>query len=84
MIFLSKDTFPYRETARAAHDLAALLKRVKPEVESDVTLLQRAVTNAHRRMDCNLSSPEIASAWCEMNAAYQTLRVLRHKNKNKA
>ena len=74
----NRESFPYLSTARAAHDLATMLKRVRPQLRNDVDLLQSVVTNSHRRFDDQiLSSGEIAQAWCDMSAAYQTLLDLR-------
>ena len=77
MILLNHESFPYISTARAAHDLAGLLKRRRPELRGDVDVLQSIVTNSHRRLDSAVSSPEIAQAWGDMSAAYQTLVDLR-------
>lgn len=74
----TKDSFPYCATARAAHDLADLLKRVRPNVRPEVEKLQCIVVHAHKRMDEAKSSPEIASAWNDLDAAYRTLHVLKH------
>ena len=60
MILLNRESLPYLSTARAAHDLAGLLKRKRPELQSDVDMLQGIVTNSHRRLDNAVSAPEIA------------------------
>ena len=82
MNLFNRESFPYLATARAAHDLASLLKRVRPQLRSDVDLLQGVVTSSHRRLeDETISSVSIAEAWCEMSAAYQTLLDLRHSHR---
>lgn len=81
MTHLTRESFPYLSTARAAHDMADLLKRVRPELRDDVDVLQSVVTNSHRRLDDAASSPTIAQAWCDMSAAYRTLLDLRHQGK---
>ena len=74
----NRESFPYLSTARSAHDLADRLKRVRPQLQNDVDLLQGIVTNSHRRLQADdISSAAIAQAWCDMNAAYQTLLDLR-------
>ena len=78
MLNFTRESFPYLSTARSAHDLADRLKRVRPQLRDEVDLLQRVVTNSHRRLqDEPVASTDIAEAWCEMNAAYQTLLDLR-------
>lgn len=81
MILLDRESFPYSSTARAAHDLAGLLKQVRPEFGGNVDMLQGIATNSHRRLDNAVSAPEIAQAWGDMSAAYQTLVDLRRNNK---
>lgn len=78
----NRESFPYLSTARAAHDLADVLKRARPQLRGDVDLLQGVVTNSHQLLaDEAISSSEIAQAWCDMSAAYQTLLDLRRTNK---
>ena len=78
MIQYNRESFPYISTARSAHDLAEVLKRVRPQLRDDVNLLQGIVTNSHRRLDNEaVSSAAIAQAWCDLSAAYQTLLDLR-------
>ena len=78
----NKDSFPYRATARAAHELADLLKGMRPELRPDVEQLQCIIVRAHRRLDEAKTSPEIADAWCDLNAAFQTLHQLKHRYKS--
>ena len=73
-----QNSFPYRSRARAAHDLADLLKRVRPDVRSEVEQLQCIVMRAHLRLEEANSSPEIACAWCDLNAAFHALHDLKH------
>ncbi len=73
----NQDSFPYRATARAAHNLAGLLKRARPAVRSKIEQLQIIVVRAHQRLDDANSSPEIATAWGDLNAAFRTLNDLR-------
>ena len=78
----NRGTFPYLSTARAAHDLAGLLKRARPQLRDDVDLLQGIVANSHRRLeDETISSVAIAEAWCDMSAAYQALNDLRRNHR---
>ena len=73
-----RESFPYLATARSAHDLADRLKRVRPQLQNEVDLLRGIVFNSHRRLQADdISSAAIAQAWCDMNAAYQTLLDLR-------
>lgn len=74
----TKSSFPYCATARAAHGLADLLKRVRPQMRPEVEQLQFIVTHAHKRIDEAHSSPEIAAAWNDLDAAYRTLQQLKH------
>ena len=76
----TQGSFPYQTTARAAHELADLIKRRRPNARCDAELLQCIVTRAHKRLDEAKSSPEIAGAWCDLNAAFQTLHQLKHRN----
>ena len=76
-----QNSFPYRTTARAAHDLADLLKRVRPQTRPEVEQLQCIVVRAHRRLDGAKTSPEIADAWCDLHAAFQTLNDLKRRNR---
>ena len=78
----NQDSFPYRATARSAHDLADLLKRVRPDVRCEVDQLQSIVVRAHKRLDEAQTSAEIADAWCDLNAAFQALNALKHRNKS--
>ena len=71
------NSFPYVSTTRAAHNLAVLLKRACPELDVDVAALQCIVTNSHRQMEKARTAAEIAAAWGNLNAAYQTLLDLR-------
>ena len=82
MTYFNRQSFPYPSTARSAHDIADLLKRVRPQLRDDVDTLQGIVCKAHRRIENDRAdSADIATAWCEMNAAYQTLLDLRHSGK---
>ena len=77
-ITFNRESFPYLSTARTAHDLADRLKRARPQLQNEVDLLQGVVFNSHRRLQADdISSAAIAQAWCDMNAAYQTLLDLR-------
>ena len=78
----TQDSFPYCATARAAHDLAAVIKRKRPAVRPEVEQLQCIITRAHKRLDEAKTSSEIADAWCDLNAAYHALRELRHRYKS--
>ena len=73
----NNNSFSYVSTTRAAHDLAGLLKRVRPELDVDVAALQCIVTNSHRQMEKARTAAEIAAAWGNLNATYQTLLDLR-------
>ena len=82
MIPYNRESFPYISTARSAHDLAEVLKRVRPRLRDDVNLLQGVVTKSHQRLENEaISSGEIAQAWCDLNAAYQTLLDLRRNHR---
>ena len=82
MSSFNRQSFPYLSTARAAHDMADLLKRVRPELREDIVVLQGVVTNSHRRLDNDtISSPAIAEAWCNMSAAHQALLDMRRHHK---
>lgn len=79
MSYFNRQSFPYLSTARAAHDMADLLKRARPELREDVAALQSVVTNSHQRLDDEaIESPAIAEAWCDMNAAYRALLDMRN------
>jgi len=41
----------YQSTVSAAHDLAELLKRVRPDVRAQAEELQGIVTRAHKKLD---------------------------------
>lgn len=41
----------YQSTVSAAHDLAELLKRVRPDVRPQAEELQSIVTRAHKKLD---------------------------------
>ena len=82
MSLYNRASFPYLSTARAAHDMADLLKRVRPELRGDVAVLQCIVTHSHQRLDEeNISSTEIAEAWSNLSAAYQALLDMKHQHK---
>ncbi len=81
MMNYDRESFPYLATARSAHDLAGQLKRTRPELQDDITVLQCIVTSSHQCLDAARSSAEFAQAWSNMNAAYQTLLDLRRHHK---
>lgn len=93
----------YQSTVSAAHDLAELLKRVRPDVRPQAEELQLIVTRAHKKLD-DLSQVtqeattlvhsggrsltlnqrrdgETASVLTDLEVAYQSLRDLRHANR---
>ncbi len=97
------DLSSYSSTVRAAQRLASLLKRLRPDLGSQIQELQGRVTQSHAKLNelsqlgedaqCGCeregreppSNPardeEVAFALTGLEAAYQSLRDLKHSSK---